>query len=229
MRLGHYSFQSPVEFMENWNHYLIIENPRQLSGYIIEMNNQLEGEEGDFILMHEDDVMDIQKHVEMIINPFSIDPNSKKNVSSLHDLINKMAYDDMCYIRTEEIVSELSSYIEELSIQQSVYSIPMKEIDFKGLLKMADVRFNADPETILERICCFIDITNEFSGVELFIFVNLRSFLTDEEIESFHEFVNYRKVHVLHIENKIFDFGRDDSVKIIDKDLCEIPVNDCKG
>ena len=64
---------------------------------------------------------------------------------------------------------------------------------------------------------------NELLGYEIFFFINLENFLSDDELVEFSKFILYNKYKVVFLENfnrnKLFD---DDNLIIIDNDLCEI-------
>ena len=64
---------------------------------------------------------------------------------------------------------------------------------------------------------------NELLGYEIFFFINLENFLSDDELVEFSKFILYNKYRVVFLENfnrnKLFD---DDNLIIIDNDLCEI-------
>lgn len=64
---------------------------------------------------------------------------------------------------------------------------------------------------------------NELLGYEIFFFINLENFLSNDELVEFSKFILYNKYRVVFLENfnrnKLFD---DDNLIIIDNDLCEI-------
>ncbi len=50
MKLAHPDFEMPIEFNENQNNVLVIENPILFTRYITELRNQLDGGDGQFVL-----------------------------------------------------------------------------------------------------------------------------------------------------------------------------------
>ena len=64
---------------------------------------------------------------------------------------------------------------------------------------------------------------NELLGYEIFFFINLENFLSNDELVEFSKFILYNKYRVVFLENfnrnRLFD---DDNLIIIDNDLCEI-------
>lgn len=64
---------------------------------------------------------------------------------------------------------------------------------------------------------------NELLGYEIYFFINLENFLSNDELVEFSKFILYNKYRVVFLENfnrnKLFD---DDNLIIIDNDFCEI-------
>ena len=64
---------------------------------------------------------------------------------------------------------------------------------------------------------------NELLGYEIYFFINLENFLSNDELVEFSKFILYNKYKVVFLENfnrnKLFD---DDNLIIIDNDFCEI-------
>ena len=60
-------------------------------------------------------------------------------------------------------------------------------------------------------------------GYEIFFFINIENFLSEDELLEFSKFIVYNKYKVVFLENfyrnKLSD---DDNLIIIDNDLCEI-------
>ena len=69
----------------------------------------------------------------------------------------------------------------------------------------------------------WVKILNEILGYEIFFFINLGSFLSNNELLEFSKFMLYNKYKVVFLENfsrnKLSD---NDNIIIIDNDLCEI-------
>ena len=49
--------------------------------------------------------------------------------------------------------------------------------------------------------------------------------MNDDELRELYRFVMYNKIHVLLLENNLFDVASPEKVRIIDRDLCEIGEN----
>lgn len=69
----------------------------------------------------------------------------------------------------------------------------------------------------------YMKMQRSFFGKEVFVFVNLKSCFSEEEIENFYQWVFYNKFKVLLLESFQREIPlKDENTVIIDKDLCEI-------
>ena len=65
-----------IELCENQVNVIVVESPEVLTTYISEIKRQISGEEGQFVLSDKD-VCRIDKMMEIIIDPWTIDFNSR--------------------------------------------------------------------------------------------------------------------------------------------------------
>lgn len=222
MILGHYVFEKPIVFYEGKIQSLVVENPNQFTEFLTEIMNQMEGFEGRFILTDDEKELPLYKGVDLIFNPFTLDPNSKKAVKSLYDSIVETAFDGALAFKTDRTFSLIREYLNEVFSLQEIDVECRKTIDMMGLLKAGDVGFRTEFDGILDRVISYVSTSMAYVNPDLFIFINLRAFLSEDQIHIFHDFLLYEKISALFIENKDFRKREIDTVKIIDKDLCEI-------
>ena len=96
------------------------------------------------------------------------------------------------------------------------------EPECQEVLKFAKVRVDVQAETLLEQITEYIKIAKELLHQEIFIFLNLKLFLTKEELEIFYQECFNRKVQLILIEAVFMENMEKEEVCIIDKDKCII-------
>ena len=65
-------------------------------------------------------------------------------------------------------------------------------------------------------------LVRELDKEKLFVFVNLRSWFLDEEVESFMQTALSHKFNVLLLDNREYTRLPGEKRTIIDRDLCEI-------
>lgn len=223
MMLAHPMFSKIIDFKNEMINILIIENQKFLTQLIEDIINQTNGENGDFVLSEDFIPLDMQKHLEIIIDFFNLDINNKKVLTAIYNKIKKIAYDDENYIKTENFKTEAFNYIETL-INQTEYPLILDvQFDISGLLKLFDVKIEINSNTFLEKIIDYMSVLYEFLNRKCIVFVNLMSYLDISEIELLYKEIQYKKYNVLFIENSFkTKIGEYENIYIIDEDMCEI-------
>ena len=177
MILAHYELDGPIEFKDGSINVLVIENPAFMAKVIGEIWNQSNGEEGSFELFENDKTVPFTNNVELIINPFSADVNERDLLSKLYAEMKKDALDEELFLSTNTFLSEIEKNVREIIGRQPLL-LESATPDIVGLFKLLDVRFSVSI-SLAERMCDYIDVCTEYRKTKLFIFVNLKSFLTE--------------------------------------------------
>ena len=94
--------------------------------------------------------------------------------------------------------------------------------DIGGILKAFNVRCNDENLTLSEKIIEYMSAVNELKGQRIFFLVNLRSYLTDKQIEELYKTIVLKKITVISIENIEHERVNNEKIVIIDKDMCII-------
>ena len=95
MKLVNKFYNLEIEFIENQVTVITIENPEAYSKIVGAIWNQVNGDEGDFVLSEREKIKNISKEVDCIINPFSLDCNNKKIVTHLYQELKTQADNTM--------------------------------------------------------------------------------------------------------------------------------------
>ncbi len=225
MKLAHKDFDFVFQFKENERSLLVVEQPAIFLNLIREMAFS-DHEETRLVLSEDDTLLKIKDQLVCIIDPLSITVNERKLLSKLGEILKKEIVSSDLLIEGNQIISDLENYV--LHIVQSmdwdlVYS---EKMDIQSLLKIAEIRFDDEQETLVEKILDYMKVSSELLNIKCFVFVHLLSYLTEYEIEKFYEYVHYRKLCVLLLESRMPDTVKKFSETIIiDKDSCEIMLN----
>ena len=83
MKLVHPAFENQIIIYENKANVIVIENPELLTDIVFELKNQISGKEGSFILSNNMEYISLSKAAEICVDPFSLDFNSRKLISTL--------------------------------------------------------------------------------------------------------------------------------------------------
>ena len=192
----------------------MIESPGIFAEYIQELCVQLAGGEGHFVLSENEKEIDIEKHVEIVINPFSVDINDKRILSRLYKELSQKAFDENMYLYTQKVISVLNQYFAELEQQEPYFLTADTEIDMVAVFKAMGVK--------VENISQYMKLVAELLAKKVIIFVNLRSYMEIGQIEAVMKEAAHNEMAVLFIESSQKSFPKDVVQYIIDKDICEI-------
>lgn len=200
----------------------IIESPELFSQYLIELSLQIDGESGRFVLSENDKEMDFSKYATIILNPLEISLNDKKIISKVYSQLKEIAVNETYYMRTKEVLSLFQQYLLELEYNCDVMLHINEDVDLQGIFKLFGIKIEEDPLSFFERLLEYIRIQNVILGKMLIILVNIRSYLTEQQLKDFFLFIQYNEIEVLMIESFQRDFTNATNKYIIDKDKCEI-------
>lgn len=222
MKLAHVDIERTIVFEQEKSCEWIIESPALFAKYIQQLCIQSEGKEGGFVLSDGDRELDIQKNIEIILDPFALHLDGKKILNKLYEKLSSLAYGEEMYLLTQEIQSKLRKYIFQLE-HQSSYILEMNmELEMTTLFKALDVKLENYGEDLCERLGLYMKTVAELLDKKLIVLVNIRSYLEDEQIEQLLEMAAYNEITLLLLENRQICFSERVKRYIIDKDGCEI-------
>ncbi len=223
MKIVHPVLSKPIELLENKTAVLIIENQRLYANMIFELISQLDGNDVSFVLSRNNAMVNIAKEAELIIDPFNMDINQRKIITKLHNMLCTIATGEDNYTKTMQIISTVQQYIEDIMIAVDYPLEYAQTIDASLIFKIADVKITDNSDSLAEKIIDYITIMIDLFKVSCFIFVNIKSFVTDIELVELYQHFAYKKINVLLIENFMREERHDEEIiRIIDKDMCEI-------
>lgn len=200
----------------------IIESPTLFSEYVIEMHSQIEGSEGRFVLSESDKNIALSKSAVIILNPLAVDINTRKVLNKLYSELSNYAKSEQMYVKTSEFLRLMQEYLLELE-QCTEHNLEYDpEIDITSLLKSVNVHYETTNMDFLESLLQYVKILADIGGIKLFIFVNLRSYLTDNQMTKIIREMNYQNILGIFIENQTRENLEGVQTYVIDTDNCEI-------
>lgn len=212
-------FNFKIDFEDKSIFSLIIENKKLYRKVIEDLINNISIDDGNIILSKNNKLIVPEKEIFVFSDYFNFDVNKfvlNKYYKELKNLSENEFFDE-----TVEIKEALRNYVTKLI--ENEYSIKLEEdLDISQILRAFGIKFQRNKDLLLN-LFEWIKILNELLGYEIFFFINLENFLSNDELVEFSKFILYNKYRVVFLENfnrnKLFD---DDNLIIIDNDLCEI-------
>ena len=200
----------------------IIESPESFSGYVLELSTQIDGNEGQFVLSDKNKELDLEKKAELIFNPFTVDINERKILNKLYMELSDLSKEEEMYIKTVELLRHLQEYMLELE-QCTEYILEFdQETDMSALLKAVNIHYETRDMDFMERLVQYMKVLAVVVGIKVFMFVNLRSYLTDHQMQEVMKEMKYQNIKGLFIESQQRSCMEGVKQYIIDVDRCEI-------
>ena len=111
--------------------------------------------------------------------------------------------DEDARMELEKVEQVLASHLIALSGGLSADYSLVAEWDLSKSLKMLGFGANPMPgEKLIDNLILFLSFTLDAKCEKILTFINLKTFLTKNELERFYEHVFYTKISVLLLENK---------------------------
>ena len=174
------------------------------------------------ILLIENDGQDISSSkYELITSPFIISLSSKKILgSALKDIEASIC--ENYFDKFQEINTDILNLLDQ-AILDLPYDISFDCIkDIKDVIKICDITFEEKQLSLLEKITNYIKLESKILKLKCIIFVNLHSFLDDDEIMLLYKEAFYQKVQIIMIESNERTKKSCERVHIIDQSQCII-------
>lgn len=220
MKLAHPQMENVIELQSDRVSTLVIENRRFFSSMLRDIYRQTEGGSGPLVLSENMIELDMSKYADLTDSFLSFTLNRKPLLNKILSALEKQALSGEMFPQTAEILTGIERYIDELAHGFSC-DIDTTKLSVSAVLRMAGIYVRDDYDNHLERIIDYMELTREFDRDKLFIFVNMRSYFEDEELELFFETVLAHEYKLLLIDSHAAPLLKNEKRLVIDEDLCE--------
>ena len=222
MKLAHYLLNNPVEWKDHYINTFVIENSKLYREFLEEIYKQANGENGAFMLSEGLESLNFQKSVEVIGNLIEINGEGNKKISSaIIKELTDIAINDQ-NDKVLDLYMNINNTISSL-IYESSQDLIFDEInDISQILKLYNLRPDFEELNLAEKTIFYMDLCEKYLKKKLFIFVNLHSFFTSDELDLIFKSIVYKKHNVFIIERYDIKALPQELKRIIDIDLCEI-------
>ena len=223
MKIAKEQFECPIEFEENKVSVLVLENPGEFTNIVGEFKEQLSDNDYGWILSDNGEILPFSKNIELIIDPFGTELNQKKILTKLYSVMERDVMQSEFMNKWRMLYSEMLSLVANIMDDMPYMLKCNQDGNITELFKELEVKFESNPENLLERIIDYICVIKDVYGKTVFILINLKSYLTKEELEQLYKKMFYEKINILLIESHDnHDIIEEEKVTIIDNDMCVI-------
>ena len=191
-----FSLENDITFTEEYINVLQIQDKKLFTNVINSLNdniNNIDDTKERIIILDNDTEIKIEKEVLMFIDVFNIDFNQKK--------IEKI------YKQEFERMSEFQTIFQKLQLNvldvfnEFPFEFNYKEsIGIQEYLKLLGLKISNNKGKIIDTVFSLIDVVEYLSVAKLLVFVNLKLYLSDDEVNEIYKYAMYKKVNILLIE-----------------------------
>lgn len=192
MKLVEREYGIEVDIKENIVSIIVLEDVKLRLPLINELFSQTSGKEGNWLLFENDKSFDLGKKVELILEPLTLTLNNKKVKTKLYQDIKTIAQ-DYCFSQGLEVHSQICNYLENM-LDKLPYPVKYDEDwDVSEILKAYNVELVEEYDNIFEKLYNYIKLVNTVCGTEIFVMVNIKQYLTDDQITELYKMAAYGK------------------------------------
>mgnify|MGYP000355726591 CR=1 FL=1 len=135
--------------------------------------------------------------------------------------MQKLAMDEEHYYQTNELIILLESYLLDLSVELTG-DIEFSKITWENIIKAVALDLQKIMIHLQKKYWINMELVREYDSEKMFITLNLRSYISDDEMNKFVNDVVARGYKLLMVENSEYPIIEHEKRYIIDADKCII-------
>ena len=200
---------------------IIIENQGLFSDICEDIYQQIEGNDGQSIVSIDNVPIDIRKNVELITQFVPFELNKKGLLNKVISRAEKMAIEPDYYEITMTELANIEKFMWKITENMGgnfVYS----KLSIGNVIKSLGIEFEDDEKNLCEKILDYMELVKEYDNDKLFVFVNLRSYISDNDCIRLYDTILRKQFNTLMIENCEHEVCPTEKRIIVDKDNCVI-------
>lgn len=201
---------------------LILEQPKLFYEFVSDIYAQSCGLSGTACFSDLNAAFSISKNAVLITQLIPFEMNQKPLLNALYTRMKKLSQEKELYLSSHELSGKIDTFINSLTEQCEEELVWDHLEDITALLKAVSLRFYEEQPDLPSQFLDYMLACREYLGKQLFITVNLRSYLGQSEAASLFHSIVLHKLSVLCIENREYSRVRDEKCIIVDQDYCVI-------
>lgn len=227
MKLSSINFDSPFELSPDRVQVLVVEQPGMLYGLAKEFFRQTCGEPGSFVLSDNSEMLNIPRNLLFIYDYLLLDNNERKHISYLYKQLQQITEENFAdeFNDIRQKTAELFCKLNGTGDFEIDYN---EDAGLSEILKAYGVSFRQNEDKLPENLLDYIGVSAMVQPVRCVVLLNVKSFLTKSELLMFYREMQLEEISLFLIENCEREALPMENIRIIDKDLCEIVVQNKK-
>ncbi len=207
--------EKKIELSHDYVRCIEIENKSYFYRLIDSLNKVSNGEVLDELSLDEMK----QNNMILILDYLNFSENFKKISNDIQKLIkekiDEVDYDELNR-RYKKVINIWKRVISKIEIPISV----VEDMNIDRLIKMLNVRINFS-DNLLNNLLLLIDINRELGNEKVLVFVNLKQYLTKEELQELYKYSIYNQQIIMLIDSQSYGVSNKNEKKILIDDTLE--------
>lgn len=221
----HTSLETPLTLSCGRVQLLIAENPHEFYKFADMFDKSIGGEESGLSFLREGKQISAENEGCIICDPLHFDLNDKKVLNLLFKNLAAACRCGNTHFGLSSVNTAIAQLYADL-FDALPFALTYGEATVENLFKCTDLRFEKTYDTLLEKIVCYINALVELKRCKFFVFINIKTVLSDDDLKLLYRHCALEKVGLLLIEHsKVRPLLAEERAIIITEDLCEILEN----
>lgn len=200
---------------------IVIEEPNCFREIIEDIYQQIQGAAGRITVSEKGKILSVPKKVELLTQFIPFEINTKNILNKVTAALERAALTEEYYEQSMQILSRIEYLLNDLCCFSSC-DVVFTKLNIGAIIKAVSPELCCDEDSLTERVLHYLEVSRELDGDKLYIIVNMRSFVPDNDMELYAQTVLSHGYHVLHLESSAKAIIPSEKRVLIDADLCEI-------
>ncbi|MCH4228436.1 MAG: type II-A CRISPR-associated protein Csn2 [Bacilli bacterium] len=175
------------------------------------------------IISDKEGPLSLEGNAEVISDLFNLSFDDKKIDNLLQRKLVSIYESSHKEEKLDHISDSVYDLFKEISQDLNIGITFREDLSIKDFIKILCPTINVEYTSKLEMFVEYLKLINEIKSIDVFIFLNLKSIFTKEDLQAFSLECQYHKFHIINLEPYRTPFSIESEVaKVIDSDLCEI-------
>ena len=200
---------------------LVVESPTSLRQLLRDFT--VEDSSRQISVTEKGESLHFEKDIDVILNPVKLDFNNRRAMTTLLKLLVKTSLSEDFYLSTNSLKSKIIKYLDGVvGAEDFEFEVSTHDFMIDSLAKAANLHIVGDEDDFVELVTDYMAMMADLTGIKLFVFINLRSLITEDELGRLRHNLNNHQIDVLLVES--LDRRVIDGVSriVVDEDACEI-------
>lgn len=215
--------EQKITFEEDTINAFEIENKKLFYRFVNDLYRLKNGELVEELIFFDDNNEDISvsKNIQILVNYFNLDLDTKKIITEANKIMMEQL-DENDILDFSRIYKKIISKMNNIINKSEFPLIVDDEFNLEQFFKMMKITIKKEND-LLNNLMILIEINKIIRNNQILIFINLKEYLSKQELIELYKYAVYNSVTIILIDSKTYGTSlKYENKIIIDEDLNEI-------